>query len=178
MALFARAVDAVMRDAGVARDARGTQHGHAGLREFYRQHPEKTISGWIPARYAGRGPPPPYRGPGTRSNSEKFADFMIPAVGAARGGEAIMTKTRRSASRSKTPIRPTSADTILAASSILARASRWPADYEAFVRRLAPRPSTTSSTEPGRALPDAEAREFNAILSDFLDGVRGGPARP
>ncbi len=104
MALFARAVDAVLRDAGVERAVLvGHSMGTPVVREFYRRYPEKTealvaVDGSLRALFSPEDAErilAPYRGPGYAQQLEKFADFMIPADQPALRAEAkaIMTKT-------------------------------------------------------------------------------------
>src|SRR5262249_17399387 len=63
---------------------------------------------------------------------------------------------------------------------VLAKNSNWPADYEAFVRRLAPRAELRVLDGVGHFVMLEKPAEFNAILSGFLDGLdeHAGEARP
>ncbi|HEY2797021.1 MAG TPA: alpha/beta hydrolase [Thermoanaerobaculia bacterium] len=194
MPLFARAVDAVMRDAGVASAVLvGHSMGTPVVREFYRRHPEKTralvsVDGSLRALFTPEEADRiliPYRGPGYTKQLEKFADFMIPADQPALRAEAkaIMTKTpqRVAISAFENLADPTNfrEDPIrVPLLCVLAKGSHWPSDYEAFVRRLAP-------TAEYRVLDDGvghflmlqKPAEFNAILSEFLDGLRDDPGQ-
>jgi pimeloyl-ACP methyl ester carboxylesterase len=60
---------------------------------------------------------------------------------------------------------------------VLAKDSQWPGDYEAYVRRLAPRAEYRVLDGVGHFLMLQKPAEFNAILSEFLDGLRDDPAR-
>jgi pimeloyl-ACP methyl ester carboxylesterase len=194
MELFARAVDAVMRDAGAARAVLvGHSMGTPVVREFYRRHPEKTralvsVDGSLRALFTPEEAEEilvPYRGPGYAQQLERFADFMIPADQPALRAEAkgIMTKTPQRVALSafenmadpenfrEDPIR-------VPLLCVLARDSHWPADYEAFVRRLAPQSEYRVLEGVGHFVMLQRPTEFNAILSEFLDGLDGSPARP
>jgi pimeloyl-ACP methyl ester carboxylesterase len=196
MALFARAVDAVMRDAGAERAVLvGHSMGTPVVREFYRRHPEKTealvaVDGSLRALFKPEDADrilAPYRGPGYTQQLEKFADFMIPAdqPGLRAETKAIMTKTPQRVAISafenladpanfrEDPIR-------VPLLSVLAGDSRWPGDYEAFVRRLAPRSEyrVLDGAGVGHFLMLQRPEEFNAILFEFLDSLREGTARP
>jgi len=188
MALFASAVDAVMRDAGVARAVLvGHSMGTPVVREFYRRHPEKTralvsVDGSLRALFTPQDAEKilaPYRGSGYTRQLEKFADFMIPADQPALRAEAkaIMTRTPPHVAISafenmadpanfrEDPIR-------VPLLCVLAKDSHWPADYEAFVRRLAPRTEFQVLGEGvGHFLMLQRPDEFNAILAGFLDGL-------
>ncbi len=192
MALFARAVDAVMRDAGVEHAVLvGHSMGTPVVREFYRRYPEKTdalvaVDGSLRALFTPADAERilvPYRGPGYTQQLEKFADFMIPADQAALRAEAkaIMTKTPQRVAISafenladpanfrEDPIR-------VPLLCVLAKSSHWPADYEAFVRRLAPRSEyrVLEGAGVGHFLMLQRPEEFNAILSGFLDSLSEG----
>jgi pimeloyl-ACP methyl ester carboxylesterase len=198
MGLFARAVDAVMRDAGAARAVLvGHSMGTPVVREFYRRYPEKTralvaVDGSLRALFTPEEAQKilvPYRGAGYTQQLEKFADFMIPADQPALRAEvaAIMTKTPQRVAISafenladpanfrEDPIR-------VPLLCIQARDSHWPADYEAFVRRLAPKSEyrVLEGAGVGHFLMLQRPAELNAILAGFLDGLGddGDSARP
>jgi len=186
MELFANAVDAVMRDAGVAQAVLvGHSMGSPIVREFYRRHPDKTralvsVDGSLRALFKPEDAErilAPYRGAGYTQQLEKFADFMIPADQPALRAEAkaIMTKTPPHVAISafenmadpanfrEDPIR-------VPLLCVLATDSHWPADYEAFVRRLAPRSEyRVLGDGVGHFLMLQKPAEFNAILSGFLE---------
>jgi len=188
MELFARAVDAVMRDAGVTQAVLvGHSMGTPVVREFYRRHPDQTralvaVDGSLRALFQPEDAErilAPYRGPGYARQLEKFADFMIPADQPALRAEAkaIMTKTPPHVAISafenmadpanfrEDPIR-------VPLLCVLAKDSHWPSDYEAFVRRLAPRSEyRVLGDGVGHFLMLQKPAEFDAILSEFLDGL-------
>ena len=191
MELFASAVDAVMRDAGVAQAVLvGHSMGTPVVREFYRRHPDQTralvsVDGSLRALFTPEDAEKilaPYRGPGYAHQLEKFADFMIPADQPALRAEAkaIMTKTPPhvaiSAFENLADPANFREDPIgVPLLCVLARDSHWPADYEAFVRRLAPRSEFRVLGEGvGHFLMLQKPAEFNAILSGFLDGLGKG----
>ena len=188
MELFARAVDAVMRDAGVTQAVLvGHSMGTPVVREFYRRHPDQTralvaVDESLRALFQPEDAErilAPYRGPGYARQLEKFADFMIPADQPALRAEAkaIMTKTPPHVAISafenmadpanfrEDPIR-------VPLLCVLAKDSHWPSDYEAFVRRLAPRSEyRVLGDGVGHFLMLQKPAEFDAILSEFLDGL-------
>jgi pimeloyl-ACP methyl ester carboxylesterase len=192
MALFARAVDAVLRDAGVPRAILvGHSMGTPVVREFYRQHPEKTealvaVDGALRALFTPEDAQKllePYRGPGYASQLERFADSMIPADRPELRAEAkaIMTKTPPRVALSafesladpanyrEDPIR-------VPLLCVLARSSRWPDDYEAFVRRLAPDAEIRFLDGVGHFLMLEKPEAVDPILAAFFERI--GPASP
>ena len=196
MDLFARAVDAVMRDAGAARAVLvGHSMGTPVVREFYRRYPEKTralvaVDGSLRALFTPEEAQKilaPYRGSGYARQLENFADFMIPADQPALRAEAkaIMTKTPQRVAISafenlanpanfrEDPIR-------VPLLCVMARGSHWPDDYEAFVRRLAPKSEYRILDGVGHFVMLQKPAELNAILSEFLDGLGddADPAHP
>ena len=188
MDLFARAVDSVLRDAGVSRAVLvGHSMGTPVVREFYRQHPEKTealvaVDGSFRALFSREDAEKlltPYRGPEYKQKLEGFADYMIPADQPALRGElkAVMTRTpqRVAVSAFENMIDPANfrEDPIrVPVLNVLAKASRWPQDYEAFVRKLAGEAEFRSMDGVGHFLMLQKPEEFNAILAAFLDKRR------
>lgn len=189
MDLFARAIDAVLRDAGVARATLvGHSMGTPVVRQFYRLFPEKTaalvaVDGSLRALFSREEAEKlltPYRGSEYRHALEAFADYMIPADQAALREElkAVMTKTpqRVALSAFENMIDPANfrEDPIrVPLLNVLARASRWPEGYEAYVRRLAPDADYRVMDGVGHFLMLQKPEEFNAILADFLEKQRG-----
>jgi pimeloyl-ACP methyl ester carboxylesterase len=193
MALFARAVDAVLRDAGVPRAILiGHSMGTPVVREFYRQHPEKTealvsMDGSLRALFSPEDAQrilAPYRGAGYASQLERFADYMIPENRPELRAEAkaIMTKTPQRVALSafesladpanyrEDPIR-------VPLLCVLARSSRWPDDYEAFVRRLAPDAEIRVLDGAGHFLMLEKPEEVDSVLAAFFQKT-GAPAPP
>jgi pimeloyl-ACP methyl ester carboxylesterase len=185
MGLFARAVDAVLRDAGAPRAVLvGHSMGTPVVREFYRQHPEKTealvaVDGALRALFTPEEAERilgPYRGPGYARQLEKFADYMVPEDQAALRDEMkrIMTKTPQRVALSAfenmadpANFREDPIEVPLLA--VLARSSRWPEDYEAFVRRLAPASEVRMMDGVGHFLMLQKPDEFNALLAAFVE---------
>lgn len=188
MDLFAKAVDAVMRDAGVPKATLvGHSMGTPVVREFYRQHPEKTealvaVDGSIRALVSREDAEKlltPYRGAQYKQALEGFVDYMIPADQAALRDElkAVMTKTpsRVAVSAFENMIDPVNfrEDPIrVPFLNVLAKSSRWPEDYEAFVRRLAPQVDYRVMEGVRHFLMLEKPEEFNAILAAFVDKQR------
>ena len=193
MDLFARAIDAVLRDAGVARATLvGHSMGTPVVRQFYRLFPEKTaalvaVDGSLRALFSREDAEKlltPYRGPEYKHALEAFADYMIPADRPALREElkAVMTKTpqRVALSAFENMIDPANfrEDPIrVPLLNVLASSSRWPEGYEAYVRRLAPDAEYRVMDGVGHFLMLQKPDEFNSILADFLETRRGEPAR-
>ena len=188
MDLFAKSVDAVMRDAGVAKATLvGHSMGTPVVRELYRQHPEKTVAlvavdGSLRALFSREDAEKlltPYRGPEYKHALEGFVDYMIPADQAALRDElkAVMTKTppRIAVSAFENMIDPVNfrEDPILVPFlNVLAKSSRWPEDYEAFVRKLAPQADYRVMDGVRHFLMLEKPDEFNAILAAFVEKQR------
>jgi len=184
MELFARAVEAVMRDAGVAKAVLvGHSMGTPVVREFYRLHPDETqalvaVDGSFRALFSREDAEKllaPYRGSDYKRALERFADYMIPADHAALREDlkTVMTKTpqRVAVSAFENMIDPANfrEDPIrVPLLSVLAKSSRWPDDYEAFVRKLAPGAEYRVMEGVGHVLMLQKPEEFDAILSGFL----------
>jgi sigma-B regulation protein RsbQ len=184
MGLFARAVEAVMRDAGVSKAVLvGHSMGTPVVREFYRLHPDETqalvaVDGSFRALFSREDAEKllaPYRGSDYKHALERFADYMIPADQAALREDlkTVMTKTpqRVAVSAFENMIDPANfrEDPIrVPLLNVLAKSSRWPDDYEAFVRKLAPGAEYRVMEGVGHFLMLQKPEEFDAILSGFL----------
>jgi sigma-B regulation protein RsbQ len=183
---FARAVDAVMRDAKVERATLlGHSLGTPIICRFYRHHPEKTAAlVAVDGALRGFNPSPeqkeqfiaPYRSPQYREAAEKFVDSMFPFDGT----EAL--RARAKAAMLQTPQyvmasalenmfdnaawEPKQIDVLLLV--LNARNPLWSADYEAHVRKIAPQVDYRVMEGVGHFLMQEKPAEFNAMLLDFL----------
>ena len=184
--LFARAVDAVLRDAGASRAVLvGHSMGTPVVRQFYRRHPDKTealvaVDGSFRVLVSGAEDREkflaPYRGPEYEERLERFADFMFTPdeKDLADQMKAVMTKTPQHvlvgaaesmlapANFAEDPIR-------VPLLTVLARSPFWTRDYEAFVRKLAPQVDYRVMEGVRHFLMLEKPDEFNAILASFLE---------
>jgi len=186
MDLFARAVAAVMTDAGVDRAVIvGHSMGTPVARQFYRLFPERTL-----ALVAVDGPLRPFT-----TDPAAVEKFLAPFRGAsyaeafARAVDGMISPATPADAREQ--IRRTMLATpqhvIVGAGEamfdpaiwkedaigvpvlcVLARSPFWSADYEAFVRRLAPRLDYRVVDGAGHFLMMDKPAEFNTLLANFL----------
>jgi pimeloyl-ACP methyl ester carboxylesterase len=186
MDLFARAVEAAMRNAGVDRAVLvGHSMGALVIRQFSRLFPQKTIalvavdgsfkpfSGDAAAADKFLGS---YRTEAYRDQLSKMADFMFSPATPDDRREQI----RRQMLATPQPV-------IVGAGAamfdpalngedpipvpvlvVLAPSPMWTADYEAFVRRIAPRLEYRRVEGAGHFLMIDKPYEFNEILGRFL----------
>jgi pimeloyl-ACP methyl ester carboxylesterase len=185
MGLFARSIDAVMREEGVSRAVLvGHSMGTPVVREFYRLYPEKT-SGLVAVdgsfRVLVSDPPArekflaPFRGPEYREALARFADFSFPPEQAALRDsvKTAMTKTPQhvlvSAAQSMLDPANFREDSIrVPLLNVLAKSPFWTEDYETFLRKLAPGVDYSVMDGVGHFLMLQKPEEFNAMLSAFL----------
>ncbi len=186
MALFAQAVEVVLRDAGVDRAVLvGHSLGTPVAREFYRLFPRKTLA--LVAVDGSLRPLitdpeavakflAPYRGPGYKEALGRMIDTMLTASTPADARERIrrtMLSTPQhvvvSAGEGMFDPEIWKEDSIgVPVLTVLARSPFWRPDYEAFVRRLAPRSEFRVLEGVGHFLMIEKPQEFNAILLRFL----------
>jgi len=186
MDLFAKAVDAVMRHAGVDSAVLvGHSMGTPVARQFYRLFPGKTlaiVSVDGPFRALATDPAQvekflaPYRGPDYKEALGKMADSMFSAATPAEmrlqmrdamlatpqhvilgAAEAMFDPAIWKDDPIKVPVLV-----------VLAKSPLWPADYEAYVRRICPYLEYRVLEGVGHFLMVDRPQEFNEILSNFL----------
>lgn len=185
MDLFARAVDAVLLDAGVDRAVLvGHSMGTPVIREFYRKYPQKTLGLVIvdgPLRAFGDKKMmeqflAPLRGPGYRDWADKFIDSMF--------GPSASAELR---AEIKSPMLSTPQHVAVSAMDGMAEESIWkedkinvptlaimaksgflPADAEQFYRSIAPNIDYQVWEGVGHFLMMEKPREFNEALGGFL----------
>ncbi len=186
MDVFARAVEAAMRDAGIDRAVLiGHSMGALVIRQFSRLFPQKTIalvavdgsfrpfSGDAPAAEKFLGP---YRTEAYPDQLSKMADFMFsPATPEDRreqirrqmlatpqavivgAGAAMFDPSLNGEDPIPVPVLV-----------VLAPSPMWTPDYEAYVRRIAPRLEYQRVEGAGHFLMIDKPDEFNGILGRFL----------
>jgi len=186
MDLFARAVDAVLRDAGISHAVLvGHSMGTPVVRQFYRRYPEKTdalvaVDGSFRVLFSGAEDREkflaPYRGSEYKERLERFADFMFTPdeKDLADQMKSVMTKTPQhvlvSAAESMLDPANFKEDPIrVPLLALLAKSPLWTEEYEAFVRRLAPQVDYRVMEGVRHFLMLEKPDEFNAVLASFLE---------
>jgi pimeloyl-ACP methyl ester carboxylesterase len=186
MELFARAVDAVMRDAGVERAVLvGHSMGTPVIRQFYRKYPQKTLALVIvdgPLRPFGDRKMmeqfiAPLRGPNYKEQASRFIDGMM--------GPQVSTALRE---QIKTSMLSTPQSVAISAMegmadesiwkqdqigvpvlAILAKTPFWPPDNEQLFRSLAPTLEYQMWEGVSHFLMMEKPKEFNEALAGFLN---------
>lgn len=185
MDLFAAAIDAVMKDAGVERAVLvGHSMGTPVVRQFYRRYPQKTL-----ALVIVDGGLRPF---GTKEQREQF---IAPLRGAAYKDvlaqmSPVMTATLSEADKERvktsftttpqhvlvTAMESMADDSLYATDKInvpvlalLAKSPYWPADTEQFMRGLAPDLDYQMWDGVSHFLFMDKPKEFNAAVIAFLD---------
>jgi pimeloyl-ACP methyl ester carboxylesterase len=184
MAFFARAVDAVMRDAGVDRAVlAGHSMGTPVIRQFYRLYPEKTLAlvavdGALQNLYSGWLNPliPQFREPGYKEVATKFIHGMFPNPGT----EALRDATLATVLATPQHVMVGSFQGMLQPAIwkddpiavpllvVNAKSPIWTPEYVAYVRNLAPQVDYRVIEGPGHFLMLEKPQEFNAAVLDFL----------
>jgi pimeloyl-ACP methyl ester carboxylesterase len=184
--LFAKGVDAVLRDAKVERATLlGHSLGTPIICRFYRDHPEKTaalvavdgaLRGFDPTpeqkeRFVG-----PYRGPQYREAAQKFVDSMFPIAGT----EALRDRAKAAMLQTPPYVMASALENMFDKSAwepsridvpllvLNAKNPLWSDDYEAHVRKIAPKVDYRVMEGVGHFLMQEKPTEFNALLLDFL----------
>jgi sigma-B regulation protein RsbQ len=184
MDYYARAVDAVMRDAGVDRGVLvGFSMGTPVMRQFYRLYPQKTLAlvsvdGALKNMYSGMLDPliAQLRGPGYRDAAGKFIASMFPNPGT----ETLRDATVATAVATPQHVMVGSFEGMLDPSIwkddpisvpllvVNSKSPYWTAEYEQYVRKLAPQVEFRMIEGPGHFLMLEKPDEFNAVLLEFL----------
>ena len=190
MDFFARSVDAVLHEAGVARAVLvGHSMGTPVVRQFARLFPGETLAlvavdGSL-RKFPG-GPEAadafiaPFRSPQYREATARVLDASFPTPGteALRDREkavALSTPQHVMVSALEGMFDPAiwSEDPIgVPLLVVTARSTSWGPDYEAAVRRLAPAAEYHELEGTGHFLMLEKAEDFNAILAKFLAANR------
>ena len=183
---FARAVDAVLRDAKVDRATLlGHSLGTPIICRFYRDHPEKTaalvavdgaLRGFSLTPEQKEGFVGPYRGPQYREAAEKFIDSMFPTAGT----EALRDRAKAAMLRTPQHVMASALENMLDKAAwepskievpllvLNAKSRFWTEDYEAHVRKIAPKVEYHVMDGVGHFLMQEKPAEFNAILLESL----------
>ncbi|HEX5707471.1 MAG TPA: alpha/beta hydrolase [Pyrinomonadaceae bacterium] len=185
MDLFARSVEAVMRDAGVRRAVLvGHSMGTPVVRQFYRRYPEKTLAlvfvdgglrpfaprsvleGFMASLRADyktasgqmvEGMLQPVKSDAVRAEIRAAMLSTPPHVGVG-AMEGMMDEANWKEDAIRVPVL-----------SIHARSPFWPADYEEFLRRLAPDLDFQMWDGVSHFLMMDDPERFNRALAAFLD---------
>lgn len=188
MDLFARAVDAVMRDAGVKRAVLvGHSMGTPVVRQFYRRHPEKTLAlvfvdGAL-RPFAPRATMEQFVAP-LRANYPEASARMVDAMLQPVKSDALRAEVRAAMLSTPRHVAVSAMEGMIDEANwkedeirvpvlaIHARSPFWGADYEQFVRRLAPRVDFQIWDGVSHFLMMDEPVKFNRAVGDFLDANR------
>jgi len=187
MKLFAQAVEAVMRDAKVAKATLvGHSMGAPVLWQFYRNFPEKTrglviVDGGLKAMGTRESMKPfldPLRLPAYRANAEKTVEYLT------QGMKDLKVRAEVKTAMVNTPqnvmvsafegmldptIWPTSTDKInVPTLALMANSGNWNSDYEKYVRELAPGIEYQIWSGVSHFLMMDEPQKFNDTVLAFL----------
>jgi pimeloyl-ACP methyl ester carboxylesterase len=182
--LFARAVAAVLKDAGVQRAVLvGHSMGTPVIREFYRKHPEKTaalviVDGALRPFGDAKAMEPfiaPLRGPNYRQAASEFVDQMMstvsPELKAQIKGTMLSTPQHVAVSAMEGMIDPAiwKDDKItVPVLAVLAKSPFWPPDNEKFFRSVVPDLEYHMWEGVSHFLMNEKPDEFNKTLMAFL----------
>ena len=185
MDLFAAAIDAVLKDAGVERAVLvGHSMGTPVVRQFYRKYPQKTLA--IVIVDGGLRPfgtkeqreqfITPLRGPNAKEAGLQMFNAMTTTL-PATDKERVLTSFRATPQPVLVSAMEAMADESLYATdkinvpvlAILAKSPFWPADTEQFLHGLAPELEYQMWDGVGHFLFLDRPKEFNAAVIAFLD---------
>ncbi len=185
MDYYARALDAVLRDAGVTKAVLvGHSNGTSVVRQFYRRFPDKTaglvvVDGTL--RPMGSAEEmekfiAPFRAPNYAETAGKFIDGITapmkdPAERAAVKTMMLRTPQRVAVSEFEATLDPAiwKPDKIgVPVPVVLAKSPFWTPDYEQYVRGLAPRLEYETFDAVSHFLMLDKPAEFNAAVLAFL----------
>ena len=187
MDLFARAIDAVLKEAGVEKVVLvGHSMGVAVARQFWRLYPKKTaalvaVDGMIaPLEFPGgegqlKANLKALEGPDYKEVMLKFADLTFSKLSPElrKSMKAVIASTPQHVALGNARAMGDPAiwkdDPIkVPVEMILAAAPIWPADYEKQVRKFAPQLDFHTMKEVAHCLMLEKPKEFNALLGEFL----------
>ena len=185
MDLFARAIDAVITDAGVERVALvGHSMGVPVIRQFYRKYPNKTLALVIVdgslrgfgSREQTKGFLDPLRGPGYKEQAERMVSFMVQPVKDPKTREEI--KAAMTSAPQHVMVGAWDAmldeaiwkqDKINAPTlAVMRKQPQSNAEYENFVRELAPGIDYQAWEGVSHFLMMDEPQKFNDTVLAFL----------
>jgi pimeloyl-ACP methyl ester carboxylesterase len=189
LALFARAVNAVLETSGVDRAVLvGHSMGTPVIRQFYRLHPGKTV-GLVAVDGSLRRPEldsagiertvRPFEGPGYRQELERMVTGMYPGDDQAALRRSILhvalaTPRHVVAGAMRAMLDPTiwGDDPIgVPLLVVVAKGPNWPPDYRAYVARLAPDLRYEEVDGVQHFLQMERPEIFNPILNRFLSSL-------
>jgi pimeloyl-ACP methyl ester carboxylesterase len=188
MALFARAVEAVLRDAGVEKAVLvGHSMGTPVVREFYRLFPEKTaalvhVDGPLRPFFAGRAKDREafierLSGP----ESDKAREEMINRMFGKDASDELRKEVKGVMLQTPKPVAVSAMKAILDPSIwkedaikvpvlvVVTRAPQWEG-YEPFVRKFVPELEYRVMDDVGHFLMLEKPEAFNKLLASFLKG--------
>jgi len=190
MAGYARAVEAVLRDARVSRAVLvGHSMGVNVISRFYRDFPAQTQAlvavdgswrGFDLSREQFERWLGPFRGPEYRQTVAKFIDDMFPVAAT----EALREQAKAAMLRTPQRVMVSSLEGIFDRAAweckridvpvLVLNASNpiWTADYEAYVRKLAPQLDYRTIPGTGHFLMQEKPEAVNTALLEFLRQYR------
>jgi pimeloyl-ACP methyl ester carboxylesterase len=186
---FARAVDAVMQDAGVDRAVlAGHSMGTPVARQFYRKYPKKTLGLVIvdgPLRPFGDkkmmdGFIAPLRGPDYKERAAQFIDGMMGPEVSAGLREQIKTSMLSTPQYVAVSAMEGMAEESIwkqgkievPVLAVMAKSPFWPADNEQFFRSVAPNLDYQMWSGVSHFLMMEKPKEFSDAVIAFLDKQR------
>ena len=189
MDLFARAVDAVMQDAGVERGVLvGHSMGTPVARQFYRKYPQKTLALVIvdgPLRPFGDKELmeqiiTPLRGPDYKGQASQLIDGMLGTQVSPALREQIKTSMLSTPQHVAVSAMESMADESIwkqdkvdvPVLAVNAKSPFWPPDSEQFFRSIAPNIDYQMWEGVSHFLMMEKPKEFNAAVITFLDKQR------
>lgn len=185
MDLFARAVEAVLSDAGVKRAVLvGHSMGTPVVRQFYRKYPEKTLAlGIVDGSLFPFAPRSvmeqfiaPIRGPQYRETATKMIEGMFRPEQA----EALRSEIKTAMLSTPQHVAVSAMEGMIEDAiwtedqikvpvlAVLARSPFWPADNEQRFKKIAPQLDYHMWDGVSHFLMMDKPEEFNRALSDFL----------
>jgi len=185
MDLFARAIDAVLTDAGVERVTLvGHSMGTPVIRQFYRKYPNKTLALVIvDGNLRGFGSPEqmkqfvdPLRGPNYKEQAERMIGFIAQSVKNKKDLEEIRATMMSTPQHVMVGAFDAMMDETIwkedkinaPALAVMAKQPQWDAEYEKFVRELVPGIDYQMWEGVSHFLMMDEPQKFNDAVLAFL----------
>jgi len=190
MDLFARSIDAVMRDAGVTKAVLvGHSMGTPVIRQFYRRYPDKTIAlavvdGALKTMFPDKATADKFieqlRAPDYQKTAGQMASFMVqpmhdPALKEQVKTSMLSTPQYVAVSAMEGMVDPAiwAEDRInVPTLAVMARQPAWNKEYEAYVHGLVPNLEFQIWDGVSHFLMMDKPDEFNSTLSAFLVKIK------